>query len=111
MKWYEQRPICNKNPSSAPTINGKKFIFCWRCTGAIVGAAVCSGIMLFAVPRARFSALLLCCLFAVPAVVDFYLPKFTCIKPSNKRRAVTGVLLGFGVCAVIDIAIRFLAWN
>lgn len=37
MRFFERRPLCNNNPSSAPHIKGRCFILCWRCSGGVIG--------------------------------------------------------------------------
>lgn len=87
-------PICNHNPSSAPTINGKCFILCWRCTGAIVGALLLFVALFYMNAGSNISLELLLIPLAFPALVDYVLIRRGIIPPSNRRRFVTGALLG-----------------
>ncbi|MEC8507421.1 MAG: DUF2085 domain-containing protein, partial [Planctomycetota bacterium] len=35
-------PLCNREPSTAPTCCGRVFGLCWRCTGLIIGVMMAS---------------------------------------------------------------------
>lgn len=88
-----RRPLCNGKSEAAPTIMGKTFFLCWRCTGGVFGVAlylVCNVI----IPEEVKKMILVLC---VPAVVDFYLNKYRKKRPSNKMRFLTGLLMGISV--------------
>lgn len=86
--------ICNHTPSSAPKINRKCFILCWRCTGVIVGALLLFVALFYMNAGSNISLELLLIPLAFPAPVDYVLIRSGIIPPSNRRRFVTGVLLG-----------------
>ncbi len=101
-KWYNYRPICNRNASSAPLICGKRFFLCYRCTFGVIGAAIANTFLLFFQFQQIGAALLaiICC--AMPGTLDYVLTKYNVIKPSNLRRAVTGFLIGIAVAVFIQ---------
>lgn len=102
MSLLERRPLCNNNPLSAPSINGKTFIICWRCCGAVVGifAAMITrklGVSL----RFNLSIILL---LVFPATLDYVMNRFRLKKQNNKMRFLTGILLGYAI-GLIEIFI------
>ena len=98
MEKFLKRPICNNNPESAPNINGKPFIICWRCIGSIIGAGCMILIRKYAEINIWYMGF-----FAIPAVVDWTLKKQRKKKPSNTLRFVTGVMLGLAIGAYVPI--------
>lgn len=102
MKLTGARPICNKNPSSAPNINGKSFILCWRCIGGGVGGFIMIlTTFIFKIEHSTNNFYYF--LLAAPAVVDYSLIRAELIRPSNVRRFITGVLLGMSVSIILLI--------
>lgn len=99
------RPICNKNPSSAPIVCGKPFFLCWRCTGAIISAIVTIIFCFYHRNICSTKVLLLSSFLAIPGAIDKVLGDNSIIKPSTIRRFVTGLLLGIPVgmlaCAMV----------
>lgn len=94
---FSRRPICNNNPESAPHYNNHCFILCWRCCGSVLGifhGGFFDRLFGWSESNVRIESMLL---LILPAVIDYYLIKFNRIKPSNKRRCITGILLGFSV--------------
>ena len=82
-------PICNKCPDRAPKLFGHSFIFCWRCTGLIVGAIL--GI-LFKICFWNISVIYYVLL--IPIFIDGVLQYYFDIMSNNKRRFITGIVGG-----------------
>ena len=97
MTIKNRMPICNNNPSSAPSINGKCFFLCWRCTGGILGAMLIISIIFLANINTTIRSSLISIVLIIPATVDYVLIRIKAIKPCNIRRFVTGFLLGGAV--------------
>lgn len=95
MNIRNRRPLCNNNPASAPRFNGKCFLLCWRCTGALVGGFIVTAIS-FAMD-CICSVTPLVFLLILPACIDYFCIRRKIIPPSNTRRFVTGVMLGIPI--------------
>lgn len=98
MKIVIRRPICNNNPSSAPHINGRCFWLCWRCTGVVAGAFITT-IFTF-ITDCSWKIIPIVFLLSLPACADYCCIRKKVILPSNRRRFITGVLLGIPVSMV-----------
>lgn len=104
MKIQKRIPICNNNPSSAPHINGRCFVLCWRCTGAAVGALITSCIVLALNYSLFFSPPVF--VLGIPACVDYFLTRGKIIQPNNLRRFLSGILLGVMFAMLIITALQ-----
>jgi len=94
MELFKRRPLCNNNPDSAPQINGKPFLLCWRCVGAIIGILI----SLIVFNHLKVSAkMTVVALLSIPAILDYALNRLKFKRESNKLRFITGVLLGIAV--------------
>lgn len=106
MRLSERRPICNNDPASAPVVNGKPFILCWRCCGAAVGLVLAAMILGTRIPEAvTWTDAGIIVLLALPAVIDHAMNRFGLKRKSNRLRFITGIMLGISggmteLCAV-----------
>lgn len=101
---FNTRPICNKDPSSAPIFRGKPFVFCWRCLGAFVGLAFI--LIINYIHAVGFAELSLLSLGFIPATIDYFLNKAKIKKPNNKVRFFTGILLGISIGGMEQLLIN-----
>lgn len=100
-----RRPLCNGKPETAPSIGGKPFILCWRCSGGVVG--LCLYLIFFQniiCEKMKLLGIFLC----IPAILDFYLNKLKVKRPSNVTRFLSGLLLGICVGCFETVALRYL---
>ena len=95
MSIFERRPLCNNNPSSAPLINGKVFILCWRCIGAILGIVVATVLWRISVLTISLSNTVLFSVLFIPGAIDYFGIKLGIVTANNLRRMVTGMMIGF----------------
>lgn len=82
-------PICNKKPERAPRLFGHTFLFCWRCTGLILGGFIGILLKMFLGPISVLYYSLL-----IPTGVDGILQYKFNIMSNNFRRFTTGFLGG-----------------
>lgn len=101
MKIFDKRPICNKDEASAPHICGKCWILCWRCTGASAGILITTIIVFTCNIALDIKKIIVGCMMAIPAILDFILGKFNVIKKRNANRFVTGIMLGIPIAFVV----------
>lgn len=102
MSLLERRPLCNNNPLSAPSINGKTFIICWRCCGAVVGIFVAMITRKLGASLGFNQSVIL--LLVLPATLDYVMNRLGLKKQNNKIRFLTGILLGYAI-GLIEIFI------
>ena len=105
MGILNRRPLCNNNSQSAPHINGKCFILCWRCIGVLTGVLTVSVLRLWFDVSIEENDLLYSIVMILPAYVDYVLIRCRLIRPNNIRRFFTGVLLGVPFAQVILLLI------
>ena len=86
--------MCNNNPKSAPLINGRPFVLCWRCCGAVCG-------LLFILILNRFYKFtinpLIFLILIMPASVDWFFTRIEFKKGNNRTRFITGSLIGISI--------------
>lgn len=99
MNIRNRRPLCNNNPASAPCFNGKCFLLCWRCTGALVASLIIT-IISFTM-NYSWSLRPVLFLLVIPASIDYILTRKHIISPSNFRRFTTGLMLGLPSTMII----------
>ena len=87
-------PICNQKCERAPIIQGLVFIFCYRCTGIIVGGIITTICKYFELVNQSYALLLL---FTLPCFLDGFMQKINIIQSNNLRRIITGLLFGIGL--------------
>lgn len=92
-----EKPLCNLKRDRAPIINGYAFILCYRCTGVVLGGVVATIIKYNAFIDRSY---LLLFLFSAPLGLDYFLQELDIKISTNKRRLLTGLLLGFGLCFI-----------
>lgn len=109
MKIKHRKPICNNNPSSAPSINGKVFFLCWRCSGVLIGVAIITVLFFFGVIDVSKKMVLQSSILGLPALVDYIGIRVTIFRPSNLRRTITGILLGVPISGVILFFLRMIS--
>ncbi len=88
------KPICNLKCERAPKIGPFVFLFCFRCTGAILGGAFASQIT-YLFPQTKSIPLLF--LSTAPLVIDGFIQKLKIKESTNLRRLITGFLFGIGI--------------
>lgn len=103
MGIIDRRPICNNNPESAPVVNGKPFILCWRCCGTVVGLLLL--LSAYRIHRFDVNAVLTAALI-VPASVDWLLIRFHRKNGNNSVRFATGALLGISI-GMLEISLFY----
>jgi uncharacterized membrane protein len=89
-----RKPICNLKCERAPKIGKFVFVFCFRCTGAILGGAFASQLNYW-FPETKSIPLLF--LSTAPLVIDGCVQKLKIKESTNPRRLVTGFLFGIGI--------------
>lgn len=87
-------PICNQISERAPKINGYVFIFCYRCTGVILGGLIASLLKYLHVFDQSIALLIV---FTLPCLIDGLLQKLNIHESTNRRRLITGLLFGVGL--------------
>lgn len=99
---YKWLPIifgCHCRDDRSFHYHGKKFPICARCTGELIGILVCCAYSFFRLPSAGTALLLL-----LPLIIDGFVQLKTTYESTNPRRAVTGFLFGYGLCALFLIS-------
>ncbi|MGF7002532.1 putative membrane protein [Lachnospiraceae bacterium PFB1-21] len=95
-------PLCNKRKETAPQLGSHTFFLCWRCTTAgiailamylvgkyVIGISICAEVAILGI------------LFMVPMVLDGSRQYFSKYESTNKKRAISGLLFGIGLGAVL----------
>lgn len=85
-----EAPLCNKRKERAPHIGGFYFLFCWRCTGLIIGAILFIFLLKNNVQLNYLYRLIL----ITPFLLDTLLSYYTDFYSSNNFNRVTTGLLG-----------------
>jgi uncharacterized membrane protein len=96
--YFGGKPLCNRKADRAPHIGKYCFILCWRCSSIAIG------IIAFIVFAKSISILITICLIA-PTVIDGFLQNKFKIESTNFRRAITGLIAGYGIGNIIIIII------
>lgn len=109
IQWcYKWLPIlygCHCRDDRSFHWNGKKFPICARCTGILVGNLVFAATVWFYIPEFLWSALML-----LPLMLDGIIQWKTAYESNNLRRALTGVLFGYGLPAAQIRSMIFFYW-
>lgn len=87
-------PICNQRSERAPIINRFVFLFCYRCTGIILGGIFAT---LLKYLNMSIQSYLLLFVFIAPCAIDGIIQKFNILESNNTRRLITGFLFGIGL--------------
>ena len=91
--WIGKKPLCNKDRKRAPIIFGHSFILCWRCLGLIIGGLI--GSYLYLVGTLNYkNNMYFIFLLGTPFYIDTITQYIGNIESTNKKRFITGVLLG-----------------
>lgn len=104
ISWlYKWLPIicgCHCRDDRSFHYRGRKFPICARCTGELLGIALCLVTCYFYLPPAWAAAAAM-----VPMVVDGTVQLLTRYESTNFRRVVTGFLFGYALCALATMLV------
>lgn len=87
-------PICNQKRERAPVVNKFVFLFCYRCTGIILGGIAASLMNYLNVSKQSYILLFV---FITPCAIDGLIQELNILESNNIRRLITGFLLGIGL--------------
>ena len=83
---------CHQMSERSFFLKDKQFPVCARCTGALLGYILGTGIFLFYNIPVFF-----CICLCFPLLIDWFLQRVNIVSSTNIRRLVTGVLCGAGL--------------
>lgn len=89
-------PICNKNRNRAPIIFGHCFIFCWRCSGLVVGGVVGNFIYNVGFLNQKNNMLFIFIL-SLPFIYDMGKQFILRKESTNAIRTITGMFFGIAL--------------
>ena len=91
--YIGKKPLCNKDRKRAPIIFGHSFILCWRCSGLIIGGLIGSYLYAAGVLSCKNNGYFIF-LLGAPLIIDIFRQRVAKIESTNKKRFITGILLG-----------------
>ncbi|PIU03512.1 hypothetical protein COT44_02695 [Candidatus Shapirobacteria bacterium CG08_land_8_20_14_0_20_39_18] len=97
IKQIGKNPICNLKSNRAPACCGLVFLFCYRCTGIIIGGIIAQ---LFYHFKLTYQSPMVLLLLATPCAIDGLTRKFKIQESNNTRRFATGLLFGIGLAFI-----------
>ena len=107
IKNLGRAPICNCKPETAPTIGGKCFILCYRCTSIIVGGLGADIYNHFLRIGLDFRTAIIALFCVIPCFVDglFHYSRFR-YQSTNSKRIITGLIAGTGLLILEEYLIN-----
>ena len=94
--WIGKKPLCNKERKRAPIIFGHSFILCWRCSGLVIGGLIGSYLYSTGALNCRNNMYFIF-LLGAPLIIDTITQRIANIESTNKKRFITGILLGIAL--------------
>ncbi|MBU2524006.1 DUF2085 domain-containing protein [Patescibacteria group bacterium] len=92
-----KKPICNLRCERTPKYKGVVFLFCYRCTGVIIGGIFAAILKYLAL---SYSSWILLLLLTAPLIIDGFIQKLKIKESNNLKRFVTGILFGVGLAFI-----------
>lgn len=100
-------PLCNRKGDRAPHFFGFCFIFCYRCSGVLLGILLGYIIHQFNISlEPNLGLFLFGVVLMIFLVVDGTMQYFKDIESTNVRRLVSGLMAGLGIYLCVFSVIR-----